>query len=373
MKLFVVSILCFSVLSGCSRTEQKPAAPQPRVEKDTVIFDAASPQVASLHTAAAQPQTDAALRFNGRLVWDEDRTVRMFSPYAGRVLSIAVRAGDRVAAGQTLAVLAAPELGMVQSEARKAEQDYALAQKNLARIEELHGAGVAPAKDLQAAQAEIGRAAAERSRTQAKLKLYGNPKDVDQQLSLRSPINGVVVERNLNPGQELRPEAQADKALFVVSDPSRLWFILDVSEKEVAAVKAGAEVKLIPSAAAADSAPVTGTLVQVADQVDPQTRTVKVRGTVGNADRSLKAEMFVTAKLKVPSAKGLVVPARAVYLRGEQYFAFVEAAPGRYVRKSVRIGAGQNGSQVVLEGLQPTDKVVTEGNLLLEKILASKD
>ena len=117
------------------------------------------------------------------------------------------------------AVLAAPELGTAQSEARKAEQDYALARKNLARIEELHGAGVAPAKDLQVAQAEVARTEAERSRTLARLKLYGKDvnteeKQVDQQLALRSPIAGVVVERNLNPGQELRPD-QPGAPLFI--------------------------------------------------------------------------------------------------------------------------------------------------------------
>src|SRR5205807_654991 len=83
-------------------------------------------------------------------------------------LSIAVRPGDKVKAGQVLAVLSAPELGSAQAEARRAEQDFLLAQKNRARIEELHAAGVAPAKDLQAAQAEEARTASERARTQAR-------------------------------------------------------------------------------------------------------------------------------------------------------------------------------------------------------------
>jgi cobalt-zinc-cadmium efflux system membrane fusion protein len=107
--------------------------------------------------------------------------------------------------------------------------------------------------------------------------------------------------------------------------------------------------------------------------VDPQTRTVKVRGAVESSDPRLKAEMFVTAELKVPEAKGLVVPARAVYLRGEQYFVFVDAGAGRYVRRAVKLGPASDGAQVVLAGLEPAEKVVVDGNLLLEKILASKD
>jgi cobalt-zinc-cadmium efflux system membrane fusion protein len=94
---------------------------------------------------------------------------------------------------------------------------------------------------------------------------------------------------------------------------------------------------------------------------------------VESSDPRLKAEMFVTAELKVAQAKGLLVPARAIYLRGEQYFVFVDAGAGRYVRRAVQLGPASDGVQVVLAGLQPGDKVVVDGNLLLEKILASKD
>ena len=372
---FLLIVACAAALAGCSRNSDKGPVPA-RVEKDTVIFDVSSPQIAALQTASVEPRRDSLLRFSGRLVWNEDRTVRVFSPFAGRVVSIAARSGDRVTPGQTLAVLAAPELGTAQSEARKADQDYALARKNLARIEELHGAGVAPAKDLQAAQADAARSEAERSRTLARLKLYGKDvnteeKQVDLQLALRSPIAGVVVERNLNPGQELRPDAQQDKALFVVSDPTRLWFVLEVSERDLSELKRGVQVQLSTSSLGDER--VAGRLMYIADAVDPQTRTVKVRGEVESSDPRLKAEMFVSAELKVAEAKGLVVPARAVYLRGEQYFVFVDASAGRYVRRAVKLGPASDGVQVVLGGLAPAEKVVVDGNLQLEKILASKD
>jgi cobalt-zinc-cadmium efflux system membrane fusion protein len=175
----------------------------------------------------------------------------------------------------------------------------------------------------------------------------------------------------LNPGQELRPDTQGDKALFVVSDPSKLWFVLDVAEKDLGGIKPGLEVRLGASSLGEER--IAGHILYVADLVDPQTRTVKVRGVVDNSGQRLKAEMFITAELRMASAKGLLVPSRAVYLRGEQNFVFVDAGGGRYVRKPIRVGAASNGHQLVLAGLEPTDKVVVDGNLLLEKILASKD
>jgi len=367
--LFPVALLLFA-LAGCDARAPE-SMPQPKiVDPDTVEFPAGSPQLTSIVTAQARPRGDTTLRLPGRIVWDEDHTVRVLSPLAGRVVSIAVKPGDRVRADQTLAVISAPELGTAQAEARKAEQDQTLAEKNLARVRDLHEAGVVAAKDLAAAEAESARADAERARTTARLKLFGSsPGAVDQQFELRSPIAGTVVERNLNPGQELRPDQGGDKALFVISDTSRLWLALDVAEADVGAVKIGATITLHAQLLGDQTA--TGRITHIADFVDPVTRTVKVRGSVDNRDHRLKAEMFVTGELALKGAPGLVVPSAAVFLRGDRYFVFVETAPGRFTRRPVRLGAAYDSSQVVLDGLAATDTIVTDGALLLLRILAT--
>ncbi len=360
-----------ALVQGCSEPAGEVKAPQATISEDTVEFPAGSNQLASIVTAEVKPRGDSLVRLNGRIVWDEERTVRVLPPLAGRVLSVAVRAGDAVRPGQSLALVSAPDLGQSQADARKAEQDRAQAQRSLARLEELHGAGVAPAKDLQAAQADLARADAEQARTAARLAMYGaSAGAIDQRFALRTPIAGVVVERNLSVGQELRPDQALERAPFVISDPAHLWFVLDVAEADVGVLKAGAKVVLRSPLLGEESA--TGTVVHVADAVDPQTRTVKARGTVENRDRRLKAEMFVTAELKVASAPGLVVPANAVYLRGDRNFVFAQTGAGRFTRKAVRLGTAFNGSQVVLDGLGADEKVVVDGALLLQRMLAGR-
>ncbi|HEY1290133.1 MAG TPA: efflux RND transporter periplasmic adaptor subunit [Burkholderiales bacterium] len=369
----VVAGLCAGLLSwGCWDKKENEPPQQPTVEQHSIlVFPQASPMLDQIVAVPVEPRREVTLRFNGRLVWNEDRTARVFAPFAGRVQSIEARPGERVARGQALAVLAAPDFGVAQAEARKAENDYSLAQKNLERIRELAQAGVAPAKDLQAAEAEVARTASERARANARLKLYGKDDTVDQRLALRSPVAGVVVERNLNPGQELRTDSQGDKPLFVVSDPARLWFLLDVSEQDIARVKAGTEVKLSTASLGEDR--ISGRVMHVAELVDPQTRTVKVRGVVDEPDERLKAEMFTVAELKLPAASGYLVPTRAVYLRGEQHFVFIDQGAGRYARRAIVPGPISDGYQAVLGGIAATDKVVVDGNLLLERLLASKD
>jgi multidrug efflux pump subunit AcrA (membrane-fusion protein) len=83
--------------------------------------------------------------------------------------------------------------------------------------------------------------------------------------------------------------------------------------------------------------------------------------------------MYVVAELRIPATGGYLVPARAVYLRGEQHYVFVDEGNGRYARRAIRIGPQTDGYQVVLQGLGANEKVVLDGSLLLERLLASKD
>lgn len=369
MQIVALGACVSALISGCGAPPQEVPAVPARITQDAVEFPKDSKQLGAIVTAGVKPRGDSFYRLNGRVVWDEERTVRILPPMAGRVLSISVRAGDVVRSGQTLALVSAPELGQAQADARKAAQDRALGQKSLARIEELHAAGVAPARELQTAQAELARAESELARSTARLAAYGaSSGEVDQRFALRSPIAGVVVERNLNAGQELRPDQQVERVPFVVSDPAHLWFVLDVAEADVGVVKAGAQI-VLRSPLLGDET-VTGRVTHVADSVDQQTRTVKVRGTVENKDRRLKAEMFITAELKIASAPGLVVPAKAVYLRGDRNFVFVQSGEGIFTRRPVTLGTAFNGSQVVLDGLSPDDKIVVDGTLLLQGMLA---
>jgi cobalt-zinc-cadmium efflux system membrane fusion protein len=309
------------------------------------------------------------LRLTGRLVWDENRTVRMYPPFAGRVVQILVKVGERVAKGQTLAKLASPDFGQAQADARRAQSDFALAEKNLNRLRELNAAGVSSRKDLAAAEADYARADAERARAMAKVNLYGAGDDsVDQTFSLASPIDGVIVERNINPGQELRTDLQLANtpAMFVITDPTRLWVQLDAAENQLAALRSGKKIAL--RTAAWPDEIFSATLDNISDFIDPATRTVKVRGTVENRERKLKGEMFVTAELEEAATADLQVPERALLLAGGSYFVFVEEKPGRYSRQEVKVDAVRDGVASVSSGVKLGQKVVIEGNLFLHRV-----
>ena len=364
-----MGLLAAALAVGCDKADKKPEAAHARLERDKVVFPPGAAQLQTIKSETAQPGKPATLRMTGRLVWDEGKTVRVFPPFSGRVVRILANPGQAVKPGQALAQLASPEFGQTQADARRAASDFALAEKNLARLRELHAAGVAPRKDLHSSEADYARAEAELQRARKKIDLYGgNEAAVDQSFTLKSPIAGTVVERNINPGQELRSDLVLANApaMFVITDPARLWIQLDASERDLPHLQRGQALRLRSSSFVDES--FAATVDVISDFIDPVTRVIKVRGSVDNRARKLKGEMFVTAEVDIGARPGVQVPAKAVFLVGEKYYAFTEDAPGTYTRVEVKTGGDANGSIGVVAGLAPGQKVVVEGSLLLQRL-----
>lgn len=367
----VPALLLALLLGGChpAAPEAASASDDPVVEGNAVTLSAAAVTAGGIATQAAVPASAPSLVLPGRVVWNEDRTVRVSSPFSGRVVSIEVKPGDRVTAGQTLAWLSSADYGSAQADQRKAQAALALARKNAARSQDLFEHGVAAARDAEQAAADLAAAEAEAQRAEARLKLFGDhASGVDQRYRLASPIAGTVVEKALNPGQEVSADA-GGAPLFVISDPTQLWVQLDEPEAGLAAIAPGQTIALSTPVYPGET--FTAQLEQIGDYIDPQTRTLKLRGRIDNPDRRLKAEMFVSATLSLPAAAtpGLRVPASAVFLHEDQQQLFVAEADRRFRLQRVKTAAGSEGTVTVVEGLKPNEAVVTAGNLFLLQLL----
>ena len=355
-------------LAACSKAPEA-VDDRPKVEGEHVVFPAGSTQTKALTTLVAATVTEEVLPLSGRLIWDETRTVRVFAPLGGRIVKLGVSPGDKVKAGDTLATLTSPDFGAAQAEAAKAAADFGVAAKSVERARELHKAGVIADKDMEQAEAEFARAGAERKRTTARARAYGSlDNSVDQQFALRAPIAGTLVERNANPGQEVRPEQGGDTPLFVISDPSHLWVNLDLPETAIGSVEPGMKVRLKISALSDEVR--EATVSHVADFIDPNTRRMRARAVIDNTDRRLKAEMFANAEITVSRAGFIRVPSSTVILLGKTQYVFVEESPGRFRRQIVVADDSGFGSMRVREGLKEGDKVVSEGALLLQQIIS---
>ena len=124
-------------LTGCPKENEHAEVPPARVENGRVIVEPGSPPAASVSIETAQPPAAVTLALNGRIVWDDNVTTRLFTPFAGRVTKIHVEAGESIEAGAPLVAIASPDFGQAQADARRAATDSALAERTAARLREL--------------------------------------------------------------------------------------------------------------------------------------------------------------------------------------------------------------------------------------------
>ncbi len=368
---YAFSVLLVAVLGLAACRDGTPAAPPappaPTLQGTQFRFPPGHPQLAQLGLATAEKARTLTVELPARLVWNEDRTQRFAPAFAGRVAQITTDVGQAVRPGTVLAQLASPEFGVAQADAAKARVDAALAGKSLARQRELFDAGVVARKDLEQAEAEAARTQAEVQRAEARTRLYGSGVGVDQRLALVSGIAGLVVERNLTPGQELRPDQGGPGVppLFVVSDPTSLWVQIDARETEVGVLRPGARFELVVPSLPGQR--FDGTVLTAADAIDPATRTIKVRGLVPNPQRLLKAEMLATARVERQLPEGVTVPAKAVSLRGTRHWVMVQVQPGVFEPRDVELAWQGGRDAIVSRGLQAGEQVVSENLLMLAR------
>ena len=357
-----------AMLGGCNDAPAPvPAAPAPILQGNQLRFAPGHPQLALLGIAIAAPGKAITVELPARLVWNEERTQRIYPAFAGRVMAIKADVGQVVKPGTPLAQLASPDYGIAQADTAKAVADSRLTQKSLQRQRELFEAGIVARKDLDLAEAEAARSQAENQRAEARTRLYGGGGNINQQLALLAGINGIVVERNLNPGQEVRPDQTGPgvPALFVVTDPTSLWVQIDARESEIGTLKPGSSFELvIPTL---PGRKFEGRVTAAADYIDPATRTIKVRGVIANNDRLLKAEMLATARIERIIGNGVVVPSQAVSLLGARHTVMVQVQPGVFETREVQLSYQGPRETVVSQGLEAGEQIVSENMLLLAR------
>lgn len=359
------------VQSKPATTEDKPRAPANRL----VLAEDAS-QLAFLKmeqaTLAPLPASDP---MNARLVTAEDLTARVFPPVGGRVVTLQAAIGDQVAAGAPLAVIDAPDFGQAIADLRKAEADAGLKGKALARAQTLFEGEALARRELEAAEADARAARAEVERARLRLtNLAPAGSRIDgQRLVLRAPVGGIVVDRQANPGTEVRPDAP--NPLFVVSDLRRLWLTIDLPEKAAALATPGAVVHFTVDAY--PGADFSAKIERVGAMVDPATRRIPVRAVVDNADGRLKPEMFARATISDQAdgqgARAAIrVPVGALLTGGLTAHVFVQLAAREFERRPVSV-LRQDAEFAYLApdaALKPGERLVVRGAMLLASELA---
>lgn len=357
---------------GASKPETSPEPAAAHVSGDTIRFAANAPQLAFLQIKDVEEYPEPLVEsLNARLAYDDNHTARVYPPIAGRVLKITADAGREVRAGDELLVLDAPDYAQATADDVKAKADLLRKRQALERARELLPVNGIAQKDFESTEADFHQAEAEEQRAAARLhNLQSVATVTDGKFVLRAPVGGMVSERQVSVGSEVRTDGA--NPLFVITDPKRLWALIDLPELYLDKVKVGQPVSVEVDAYPGEV--FKARIAVIAEALDPVTRRIQVRAEIDNSANRLKPEMFARVTPVLDSHRSVPrVPNSALFTLGLHNYVFVEQGAGVLQRRRVELGVQSHEYSYVKDGLHAGERVVTTGALLLNSELSGTD
>jgi RND family efflux transporter MFP subunit len=361
-------------LNGCGGEREKEAGVTSGDAGMAAAQSAPEPVTVEVVPVVERP-LDVTLTLPGEL--QANQSVAIYPRVSGFVKSIAVDRGSRVAAGEMLVTLDAPELiaqrAEAQSKLESAQASLGAARSSAAAeestYEKLRAAsqtpGVVAGNDLLLAQKAVEAAnehvASAEKNVEAARQALESLRQVADYLRVKAPFRGVVTERNVHPGALVGPSGTtgASMPMLRLVDDDRLRLVVPVPEAYTAAVEPGSEIAF--EVAAHPGERLTGTVARIARAVDPATRTMAVEVDVANADHRLAPGTFCQVRWPVRrDGPSLLVPNRSVAATTDRTFV-VRVRDGKTEWVNVRTGLSSGPMIEVFGELRAGDLVATRG------------
>jgi RND family efflux transporter MFP subunit len=183
---------------------------------------------------------------------------------------------------------------------------------------------------------------------------------VQRDVAITSPASGYIIDRTALPNAYVQP----DTKLYTIADLSTVWVYANVFQDDVGRLKPGDAAQVTVDAYPGRN--FSGRIDQILPEVDPTTRTVRVRLVFRNPSVELKPGMYVNVAISVPLGQQLVIPASAVLQSGSQSIAFLDHGNGVLEPRVVELGLQLDDAVIVLGGLKAGDRVVSSANFLVD-------
>jgi cobalt-zinc-cadmium efflux system membrane fusion protein len=372
--LLLIAFLITASCGGDSATPETQAAAStetaPSRRGDPLEITPAANLLAQLKIAEpVREQVGASFTVAARVEVDETRVTRVGSPVLGRVSTLSVREGEEVTRGQVLLTLNSSGLSEAQLALLKATTQRQLAQRAVERAKTLLDAGVIGSAEMQRREAELREAEAEFDAAKDQLALLGMPPESIEELLRNRRMNsvarvlasmdGIVMDRKVTLGQVVSP---AD-TMFEIANLKQLWLVADVPEQAGGRLVEGQSVEATVSAL--PNLRIHGKLTFVSHTVNPETRTIRVRMDLANPKKLFKPDMLATMTLKEQLEMQTVIPSDAVVRDGDGDHLFIALDEDTFRLRPVKLGEEYDGKRVLLEGVNPGEKIVVSGSFHL--------
>jgi len=308
---------------------------------------------------ATMVKVPVELKVPGRLAFNAEKAKVLSARAPGRVERIYAFDGAPVEVGSPVIELYSPEF-------LSAQQEYLLSSKT-AKVLETNKTMSDLLGDAQITQQAAGNRMRNLGASDGDIKALEKTGKTQSNLIMRSPLQGVVVKRAVDPGSIVN----AGDILVSLANPKELWFLGNVYEQDIRKISKG-QTMVLRSESYPDKEFIA-TANYIAPTIDPETHALLIRCDVENTEGLLRPDMYVSARLKTAETEAVVVPQSAIIRVRETRYAIIKTAPDTFRRFVVK-GYDLDGKQfAVTEGLEPGMKVLTDGAVLLNDRFAKQE
>ncbi len=359
--------------------EAGPAEPAERDggAREIQLASAEVRQAAGIETAPVETRTlQDTITCNAMAAFNQNTHVKAAPKAGGIVHEIFVNVGQKVHAGDLLAIINSQDVGELKASYIKAlvHEEHlrytieryksatdAVAKKMLVETEHLLEEQVVDTQRIKTRLSEYGL-------SPHQIENIAKNKDISIQLPVTAPHDGTLLERHAVEGELV----EAHQPLFDSADLTTMWLYLKIYETQLPNVRLGQQVTFLPDGLPGQK--FAGKVTWISPQLDPETRTVQVWAEVANPDGQLRANMFGTAELTVEERhERLVVPQAAVQWHRDGHVVFVQKPNNLFEMRPVVVGLKDGRFWEVTSGLEVGENVATTGSFLLKSNLENPE
>ena len=349
----VALIWRFAAPGTKTRAHTEPGAPPSEsAETARVTLRADEPRALGITFAAVlRGPLERVVRSVGIVAFDESRLPTVTSKVEGWVEALTVDfTGEPVTRGQSLLSLYAPEIVTAQEE-------LLLGLRLVGELQHGSEAARRSADDLVAASRRKLEHWDVSTGEIATLEANGT---VSRTVSLRARATGFAVEKNVQVGQRVMP----GDPLYRMADLRVVWVEGEIYERDLSLITPGGPVRA--SFTALPGVERQGSVSYIYPTVNGDTRTIRIRVALSNADLALRPGMYATLEFESPARTTLSIPRTAALVTGKRTLVFLKRSDGRFEPREVTLGTGTDERYEVLTGLAAGDTVVASGTFLLD-------
>ncbi len=377
IRLIIFTITAALISISCGKNNDTDEVHHDEAKHDAVTLSMNSIKEIGLKTETVSLQPlSGFLKIPAKVITNQDNEALVGSLVQGRTHKVLVKVGDYVKAGQILMYVEGLEIGEIKAAYLKAKANLDFVKADLERHKTLSEQNIGSKQSYYEAKAEYDKALAEFNAEDKKIHSIGlndddvlNNKSSQEEhtagtLPIKSPINGIVVERNVVIGQLV----DATTTAFKIINTNSIWIDAQFYEKDMN--KIGNKTNASFSSAVYPGEKFEGKIIYIGQTIDEQTRTITLRCEVQNKAGKLKPQMFGELNIPVGSdAKAIVIPAESIYKEGNQSFIFIQQNDSTFENRFVETGISLDNMIEIKEGLKTGEKIVTNGVFYLKSEL----